>query len=174
MLLISSSHEKRTAKKLRASRDKEFKGGDSQQLYFHDCSGTTFQVTPQGRHRKGSNWLSTNGIQFYVIANLDKTFLGRRFAAALQKSMCLSLVLPARPCPTLAVTDSCAGFEIQSISRTRNSFGQCLEFAFVHSGTLPAGDSVTVLFAFFLFSVQQYTAKMLVYDDDSGGTAAGN
>ena len=25
-------------------------GGGSQQLYYHDCSGTTSQVTPQGCH----------------------------------------------------------------------------------------------------------------------------
>ena len=27
------------------------KGGVSQQLYYHDCSGTESQVTPQGHHR---------------------------------------------------------------------------------------------------------------------------
>ena len=29
---------------------KLFKGGGSPQLYYHDCSGTTSQVTPQGCH----------------------------------------------------------------------------------------------------------------------------
>ena len=32
------------------------KGGGSLQLYYHDCLGTASQVTPQGRHRQGSNW----------------------------------------------------------------------------------------------------------------------
>ena len=43
-------------------RAKPWKGGGSQhwqQLYCHDCSGTTSQVTPQGRHREGSNWRRT-------------------------------------------------------------------------------------------------------------------
>ena len=34
-------------------------GGGSPQLYYHDCSGTTSQVTPQGRRRSGSNWWPT-------------------------------------------------------------------------------------------------------------------
>ena len=37
------------------------KGGGSPQLYYHDWSGTDSgsQVTPQGRHRQGSNWRPT-------------------------------------------------------------------------------------------------------------------
>ena len=42
----------------------------SPQLYYHDCSGSESQVTPQGRHPVGFE-LATNGIQFYV--NLDKS-----------------------------------------------------------------------------------------------------
>ena len=50
------------------------KGWGSPQFYYHDCSGTS-QVTPQGHHHcpPVDFELATNDIQFYVIANLDKT-----------------------------------------------------------------------------------------------------
>ena len=41
--------------------------GGSLQLYYNDGWGTASQVTPVGFE------LATNGIQFYVIANLEKT-----------------------------------------------------------------------------------------------------
>ena len=77
------------------------KGGGSPQLYYHDCSGTEFQVTVQGhaavllprlfgnripghttRAPPVGFELATNGIQFYAIANLDNTSLPSRAAGS--------------------------------------------------------------------------------------------
>ena len=49
----------------------QMKGGGSQQLYYHDCLGRIPGHTtkePQVGFK-----LETNSLQFYVIANLDKT-----------------------------------------------------------------------------------------------------
>ena len=52
-------------------------GGGSPLLYYHDYSGITSQVTPQ-EPRGFELELATIGIQFYAIANLEKTSLSHQ------------------------------------------------------------------------------------------------
>ena len=56
-------------------------GGGSPQLYYHDYSGITSQVTPQEPRAPPVGFeleLATIGIQFYAIANLEKTSLSHQ------------------------------------------------------------------------------------------------